>query len=72
MTPAVPVWARELTHDEALDIVNHVQACLYLDMDEEGEFWSGSRQWSFETLEYIASAFDKYDLIPPADERSNT
>lgn len=69
-TPTEDGWSRDLTEAEGNDIVSGIQAVLFLDADERGEFWSGSKVWDQSTIEQVAAVLDAADLRPPANERS--
>src|SRR5437867_3306840 len=57
--------ARELTPEELVSIVGQIQGMLYLDLESGGrEFWNPKKDWSADTLDYIARTLADHGLVP--------
>ena len=42
--------AEDLTKEELRQIVQRLQELLYLDMDQDGDFWNPDKEWRVEYL----------------------
>ena len=54
-----------LTHDELAQFANAVQSLLYLDMQNEREFWNPDKEWdAADLLDELALVMQRYNLVP--------
>jgi hypothetical protein len=60
---------RDLSEEKLASIVKQIQEILYLDEDDDGEFWNPEKEWDAQTLEYIVAVLDDYELIPAKESR---
>jgi hypothetical protein len=56
--------ARDLSRDELVQLVDHVQQVLYLDADPRGMIWNPDKVWDAESLDSIAAAMIDAGLKP--------
>jgi len=57
--------APELTQQQLTDIVERIQALLYLGWDAAGkDVWDPDKPWAPDTLDDIAQTLAKYGLVP--------
>jgi len=62
---------KELSREELLEIVEDVQAYMFRDISDDGEFLNPDKEWSPDTLDLISETLNQYGLRPsqptPAD-----
>lgn len=56
--------ARELRGGELVNIVDRIQALLYLDIDDVKEFWNRDKEWDSDTFIAVGEVLADYDLVP--------
>jgi hypothetical protein len=56
--------ARDLSREQLVQLVDHVQQALYLDADARGMIWNPDKAWDAETTESIAEAMIDVGLKP--------
>jgi len=56
--------ARDLSHEQLVDLVDHVQQVLYLDADAQGPIWDPDKEWDCEAITSIGEAFANAGLMP--------
>jgi len=61
--------AQELSHEGLVLLASRIQAILYLDSDEKGEYWNADKEWDSDTLEEIKNAVEASGLAPDGIER---
>jgi len=47
-----------------VNIVERVQAVLWLEIDQDGQFWNPDKEWKADTLDLIGEALTAYNLRP--------
>jgi hypothetical protein len=55
---------RELSREELVHLVDHVQQVLYLDADARGMLWNPDKEWDSKTIDYIAAVMIDAGLKP--------
>jgi len=59
-----------LDHDQLIDVVERIQAVLWLDMNERDETWNPDKEWDAETIEKVAHVMAENGLRPDKEERA--
>jgi hypothetical protein len=55
---------RDLSRDQLVHLVDHVQQVLFLDADARGMMWNPDKEWDSETIDSIAAAMIDAGLKP--------
>jgi len=69
MKLAPSVFAKRST--ELVEIVESIQAILWLDMDGDGEFWNRDKEWEVGTIEHVAGVLIRHGLRPEFVDRDD-
>jgi hypothetical protein len=68
--------AEDLTREQLLWLVNHIQAALFIDFSPDtkeecpkgvapsSEYWNPDKEWDSDTLDHVASVLDEHGLAP--------
>jgi hypothetical protein len=64
------LFANRLDHDQLLDVVERIQAILWLEQDERDETWDPDKEWDSETIEQVAAVMTEYGLRPEHPEHT--
>lgn len=61
-----PKDPKDLRRDEAVDIIRRIQAILWLDLDEVGDYWNPDKDWSpgSDFLDMVAEQLIRAGLRP--------
>lgn len=59
-----------LDHDQLLDVVERIQAVLWLEPDERDETWNPDKEWDSETIEQVAAVMTEHGLRPDKEEKA--
>jgi len=61
--------ARDLSHEQLVGLVDHVQQVLYLSADAQGPFWDPEKEWDCDAILSIGEAFACAGLTPERKTR---
>jgi hypothetical protein len=61
--------ARDLSHEQLVDLVDHVQQVLYLSADAQGPIWNAEKECDCEAILSIGEAFARTGLMPECKTR---
>jgi hypothetical protein len=61
--------ARGLSHEQLVELVDHVQQVLYLSADAQGPIWNAEKEWDCEAILSIGEAFARVGLMPECETR---
>jgi hypothetical protein len=56
--------ARDLSREQLVQLVDHVQQVLFLDADTRGMIWTPDKEWDSEGLDSIAAMMADAGLTP--------
>lgn len=59
-----------LTHNTLARILTVIQAILWLDIDEDGDFWNPNKEWGVETIEEVSNMLTANGLSPKQETRA--
>jgi len=59
-----------LAPDQLKNLVERIQAILWLDLDERGDVWNPDKEWDSETIERVAAVMTEYGLRPEHPEHT--
>lgn len=64
--------AKHLTAKETRELIDSVQALLWLDMDAEGEFWNPDKDLDEYNIKELKLRFTEAGLAPKVSERDQS